>query len=338
MKTCRPLTVMLIAPVVMLLLGGVPAQAEPNGKLKVFVLAGQSNMVGYGQLKEGALPKQKAGTMQHYVKANPDAYGHLVKDDGSPVVRDDVWVVNFTHKKPKGNAKAKATGYLTAGFGMDENHIGPEFGFGMVLGDHYKDPVLIIKCAWGGRSLGHNFLPPSAADYPKPQKDGDKGYQYAQTVQLTRQVLADLKKYFPHYDGKGYELVGFGWHQGWNDRVNQDRVDAYARNLEHFIKDIRKDLGVPHLPFVIANTGMGGDSAGPGGTKLMEDQLSLADASKYPQFEGNVGAVDTRPFQRPREASPSRQGFHWFRNWETYYLIGQGMGRKMVELIDRASP
>lgn len=310
------------------------AHAESNGKVKVFILAGQSNMVGYGQVKEGGLANQKAGTMESYLRANPDAYGHLVNDDGTHVVRDDVWVVNFTHKKPKGKAKVKTAGWLTTGFGLDEYHIGPEYGFGMVLGDHYDDPVLIIKCAWGGRSLSPHFLPPSAGDYPKPEKDGDIGYQYAETVRLVKDVLANLDKHFPDYDGNGYELVGFGWHQGWNDRVNQERVEAYAKNLEHFIKDMRKDLDAPERPFVIANTGMGGHSANPQATKLMEAQLSLADAKKYPAFEGNVGAVDTRPFQRPREQSPSKQGYHWFRNWETYFLIGDAMGKKMVQLLD----
>jgi alpha-galactosidase len=104
--------------------------------------------------------------------------------------------------------------------------------------------------------------------------------------------------------------------------------------MENFIKDIRRDLGVAKLPFVIANTGMGGheiEAARP--LKLMEDQLSMADPAKYPDFAGNVGAVDTRDFQRKREDSPSKQGYHWFRNWETYYLIGEGMGKKMIELL-----
>lgn len=325
------------AVVVLLVLSvtGTTAQAESNGKLKVFILAGQSNMVGYGQLRARNKTAGDVGTMVHYVKQNPDAYGHLVNDDGSHVVRDDVWVVNFNHRELKGKQKVQATGWLTTGFGMNDEHIGPEYGFGMVLGEYYEDPVLIIKCAWGGRSLAHNFLSPSAEQYPKPEKDGDKGYQYAQTIRLTKDVLANLKKHFPDYDGNGYELVGFGWHQGWNDRTKQDRVDAYAANLEHFITDIRKDLNAPNLPFVIANTGMGGNDASERATKLMNDQLSLADPAKYPAFKGNVGVVDTRPFQRPREQSPSKQGFHWFRNWETYYLIGHGMGKKMISLLEK---
>ena len=218
-----------------------------NGKLKVFILAGQSNMVGFGQVK-GDSP----GTMESYLKSNPKAYGKLVDAAGKPVVRDDVWIVNLSYKGKE------QQGWLTVGYGGSEGHIGPEYGFGFEVGNYYEDPVLLIKCAWGGRSLSHNFLPPSSEKYPTPQKDGDKGYQYAETVRIVKEVTGNLKKYYPSYTGKGYEIVGFGWHQGWNDRINQKAVDVYEQNLVNFIKDMRKDLGVPGLPFVIANTGMGG--------------------------------------------------------------------------------
>lgn len=114
----------------------------------------------------------------------------------------------------------------------------------------------------------------------------------------------------------------------------------YADNMENFINDIRKDLGIEELPFVIANTGMGGWTIPDNARykkkveKLMDDQMSMADAKKYPKFKGNVAALETRDFQRPREESPSRQDYHWFRNWETLYLIGTGMGDAMVGLLD----
>jgi len=138
---------------------------------------------------------------------------------------------------------------------------------------------------------------------------------------------------------KSYEIVGFGWHQGWNDRIDQKAVDAYEKNLENLIHDLRKDLGVEKLPFVVANTGMGGwDIVGSYKAKvekLMEAQLAVADPEKYPAFKGNVAGVETRGFQRSREESPSKQDFHWLRNWETLYLIGKGMGDSMVGLLTK---
>ncbi|MGJ8695704.1 MAG: sialate O-acetylesterase [Verrucomicrobiaceae bacterium] len=301
------------------------APIPANGKLKIFILSGQSNMVGFGQLKG------EAGTMEGCLKSKPKDFRHLVDKNGSAVIRDDVWIVNISQ------ADNKQQGWLTTGYGATKEHIGPEYGFGFTIGDHFEDPVLLIKSAWGGRSLFQNFLSPGAEDYPKPQKDGDKGFHFAEVVRHVKAITGDLKTYYPDYDEKGFELVGFGWHQGWNDRINQAAVDAYEKNMVHFVKDMRKALGVENLPFVIANTGMGGWDI-PARykakvEKLMEAQLALADPQKYPAFKGNVAGVETRDFQRTLEESPSKQEYHWMRNWETYYLIGTSMGQKMMGLL-----
>ena len=305
------------------------SNAPANGKLKIFILAGQSNMVGFGQLTGSP------GTMETYVQLNPDKYGKLVDQNGNHVKRDDVWIVNISQQGKE------QQGWLTTGYGASAEHIGPEYAFGFMVGDYFEDPVLIIKSSWGGRSLVHNFLSPSSEDYPKPQKDGDKGFHYAEILRHIKEITGNLKKYYPHYDGKGYEIAGFGWHQGWNDRINAASVDAYESNMVNFVKDIRKDLGIERLPFVIANTGMGGWDIPQNARykkrveKLMDAQLALADDQKYPQFAGNVAGVETRDFQRKQEESPSKQGYHWMRNWETYYLIGESMGKKMISLIKK---
>jgi hypothetical protein len=324
MTTRHTLNRWILSLVLALPLGAAAEAVPANGKLKIFVLSGQSNMVGFGQVK-GA-----PGTMESCVKANAKDYGRLVDKNGKPVVRDDVWIVNIS------NPDKTQQGWLTTGYGASEEHIGPEYGFGFAVGDYYEDPVLLIKSAWGGRSLFHNFLSPSSAKYPKPEKDGDMGFQYAEVIRHVKEITGDLKKYYPDYDGKGYELVGFGWHQGWNDRINQQAVDAYESNLVNLIKDVRKDLGVPKLSFVVANTGIGGwelpDRYRAKVEKHVTAQLAPGDAKKYPEFVGNFAGVETRDFQRTREESPSGQEFHWNRNWETLYLIGKGMGDAMVGL------
>ncbi len=332
---------MLVTALVLLAAAGSLAAAEPaprkqpaNGKLKIFILAGQSNMVGFGTVASAPnATTPTPGTMDACVKSKPKDYGHLIDKAGKPVVRDDVWIVDLSY------ADKQRSGWLTTGYGASADHIGPEYAFGFAVGDYYEDPVLLIKSAWGGRSLFLNFLPPSAEQYPKPTKDGDKGFQYAEILRHVKEITGDLKKHFPSYAGKGYEIVGFGWHQGWNDRINQTAVDAYESNLVHLIKDIRKDLGVANMPFVIANTGIGGwdiPEKAPYKVRVekhMMAQLAPADATKYPQFKGNVAAIETRGFMRKAEESPSKQEFHWNRNWETYYLIGKSMGDAMVGLL-----
>lgn len=327
MSIHRLLLATLVSAVTLGVSSAAPPSRPADGKLKIFILSGQSNMVGFGQVKGDA-----PGTMQSCVKGNPKDYGHLVDAKGEPMTRDDVWLVDLSYQDKQ------RQGWLTTGFGATADHIGPEYGFGFEVGDYYEDPVLIIKSAWGGRSLVHNFLPPSAGNYPKPEKDGDAGFQYAETLRHVKEITGNLKKYYPDYSGKGWEIAGFGWHQGWNDRIDQKAVDAYESNLVHLIKDLRKDLGVSNMPFVIANTGIGGWTIPESAPykkkveKLMDVQLAVADATKYPDFKGNVAGVETRGFQRTREQSPSGQEFHWLRNWETLYLIGKSMGDSMVGL------
>ena len=58
------------------------------------------------------------------------------------------------------------------------------------------------------------------------------------------------------------------------------------------------------------------------------------DKGKYPEFKGNVKAIDARPFWRGREVSPSGQGYHYNHNAETYMEVGNALGRAMAELLN----
>ncbi len=283
---------------------------EPRGPVKVFVLAGQSNMEGQGMIRG-----EKPGTLESLLKdpASAPHFKHLVDAQGKWVVRDDVWIWYLGR-----------TGGLTVGYSPKEDAIGPELQFGHLMGDACESPVLLIKTAWGGKSLAKDFRPPSAG--------GEVGPFYTQMLGHVKEVLANLKTLFPRYDGQGYEIAGFGWHQGWNDRVNQAYNDEYERNLTHFIRDVRKDLGVPKLPFVIAETGMTGpEEKHPRALSLMKAQAAVAEV---PEFKGNVAFVGTKDFWRPAEASPANQGYHWNRNAETYFLIGDAMGKAMLKLLE----
>ncbi|MCU0918568.1 MAG: sialate O-acetylesterase [Planctomycetes bacterium] len=101
--------------------------------------------------------------------------------------------------------------------------------------------------------------------------------------------------------------------------------------MARFIRDMRTDLGVPSLPFVIAETGMNGpEETHPRALSLMKAQAAVAERS---EFKGNVAFVGTRAFWRPQDQSPNAQGYHWNSNAETYYLIGEAMGEAMKRLV-----
>jgi len=279
-----------------------PAKVLAEEPLKVFILAGQSNMQGQGELTDGA-----QGNLQYMVDTDPDTFGHL-KDGGDWVVRDDVWI---SYARTDTNI---LRGGLTVGLGAANDTIGPELQFGHVMGDYYSGQVLLIKTAWGGKSLAVDFRPPSSGwSIDPPVAVGDQGYYYQKMLTEVATALANLSTDFG-YTGPDPEIIGFGWHQGWNDRVNQTYNDEYEQNMENFINDIRSSehgFGIPKLPFVIATTGMSGwGETHPRALSLMEAQLAMADANTYPEFEGNVAVVETRDFYRPPEESPANQGYH----------------------------
>lgn len=112
--------------------------------VKVFILAGQSNM-------EGKAPNELFEHQATDAKTK-DLFAHLRRDN-QWVERDDVFIKYLNRKGP-----------LTIGYGSP-GRTGAELEFGTMLGDHFEEPVLLVKAAWGGHALYKQFRSPSAA-YP----------------------------------------------------------------------------------------------------------------------------------------------------------------------------
>jgi alpha-galactosidase len=299
------------------------AEASP---LKVFILAGQSNMEGHAEVRTF-----------DYIGKDPltaPILREMRNPDGTPRVCDKVWMSYLTGPYD-GSANGEGLGKLTAGFGArgdqptkDGGKIGPEFTFGIYMEKELKEPILIIKTAWGGRSLNTEFRPPSAGQYKLPkeiqelwdkhpqgahgipkaedrkkwqdEKDAASGVFYRMMIEHVKKVLADPKRVCPEYDEKaGYEVAGFVWLQGFNDLVDgttypgpdqPGKYDVYSDLLAKFIRDVRKDLSVPKMPFVIGVLGVDGES------KNVNFRKAMAAPAAMPEFKGNVVAVETAPF------------------------------------------
>lgn len=306
------------------------ATAPAAAPVQVFILAGQSNMEGQGCIQAEPKRNEGRGSLEFAVKnpATAPRFKHLVDRDGKWITRDDVWISYLDRRGP-----------LTVGYGAKPDLIGPELGFGVVVGEATGAPVLLIKCAWGGKSLAVDFRPPSsgALPYALGKKEQEQiagnpdvvGHYYREILSRTSNALAHVKDLVPGSDGR-YEIAGFGWHQGWNDRINDKFNAEYEANMANLIRDLRQALGVPALPVVIAETGMSGrEEMHPRALSLMKAQAAVAE---HPEFKGNVAFVGTRDFWRPKEQSPSGQAYHWNNNAETYYLIGDAMGAAMTRL------
>ena len=88
-------------------------------------------------------------------------------------------------------------------------------------------------------------------------------------------------------------MAGFVWFQGWNDMINAEYTAEYTTNLTHFIRDVRKDLKAPKLPFVIGQMGVDGTKANPGVKRFKDAQAAVM---HVPEFKGNVALVKTDVF------------------------------------------
>jgi hypothetical protein len=311
---------------------------DPNG-VQVFILAGQSNMVGHGKAEDGNGNVPGAIGCLRYLAVNDTAnYGHLLVNPANPATsawktRTDVKV--WWRDSEIGTSRAVIKGDLKIGYSQSRNTTwyGPEYGFGWQVGEHFTDkPVLIVKVAWGGKSLHTDFRPPSAT-----ARGGVIGPYYTGMIEYVRDCLGNLATEFPAAQnpefaavGHRYRIAGFGWHQGWNDRVDATASAAYELNLVDFINDIRAEFGSPGLPVSITTTGMDPPA---NYTAVELAQLAMANAVKYPQFQNNVRVTDTRPFWRVASVSPSNFGYHWNHNGESQFLNGTAMGRKMLELL-----
>lgn len=317
-------TLTIILTTVFLAAGSL--EAKP---MKVFILAGQSNMEGPANV-----------STFDYIGDDPATaplLGMMRGADGKPATADGAWISYLTGA---GENNFTISGKITAGYGsmwgMDPSKpgdkIGPEFTFGLHMDAAYDEPVLIIKAAWGGKSLHTDFRSPGAGPYVMPketeevwdkhpqgahgipkaedrpkwhaEKTAATGVYYRLMKEHVKNVLADPKQFVPEYDpAQGFEIAGFIWFQGFNDMVDSqvyprhdqaDRYATYTELLAHFIRDVRKDFNAPEMPFVIGVMGVGGMKDQSSG--MVAFRNAMAAPAAMPEFKGNVIAVETAPF------------------------------------------
>lgn len=307
----------IFLPLITLFAVGFSQGAEKP--LKVFILAGQSNMQGHAHVR----------TFEH-LGMDPETVPLLEKmqnEDGTPRGIENVWISSI------GSSDSEKVGQLTAGYGSEARgpKIGPEFTFGIFAEEALDQPILLIKTAWGGKSIHTDFRSPGAGSYvfseqqienfkkkgksleeAQKEKAEATGHYYRLMTDHVKNVLSDIGRVYPDYDeSAGYELAGFVWFQGWNDMVDSGTYpnrgkaggyDAYSEVLAHFIRDVRKDLNAPKMPFVIGVLGVGGpvEKYGPKQQRYADThrnfRMAMAAPAKLPEFEGNVTAVLTENY------------------------------------------
>jgi len=294
------------------------ALPDPDGKeadmskpVQVFILMGQSNMLGFGntgQLKGVAAEK----------------YPYLVDDAGEWNVRKDVRNVFFCM------AKQRYNDWLTAENGNGSGKFGPEIGIGNYLGHAIDAPVMILKSCVGNRALGWDLLPPSAVGTGKDGRsyEGDSessnrkvkennggwyaGLQYDQDVGAAQDALRNLADYYP--GATKYEVAGFFWWQGCSE--GKGSIENYDKNLAFLFSDLKKDFNAPNAKFVLATLGEHDENA-----TLSQKMFTFAKADK-----------DAEVFYSKPVSKGGSCG-HYGGDAETYMNVGEGMGKAMVELL-----
>lgn len=267
---------------------------------RVFLLAGQSNMEGQAVADlDGRDYNDGKGTLRSLLADAKAArrYSRLARP------RRDVRV----WYRPE-NAAAKA-GTLDFGFTPygERHHFGPELAFGNVVGSS-----LLVKCAWGGKSLYRDFRPPTS---------GGEGPYY-------RRMIDDVKSALQS-ERRPCQIAGFVWWHGWNDGIDPRRaIPEYADNLVHLVEDVRRELDAPHTPAVIGEMTGPWIDAPPEWEALRRAQREAAARLDHAVF------VPTRTFVRKPEDSPNpTHGHHEFGNAETYLLVGEALGKGMKRLL-----
>lgn len=327
--------------------------------VKVFLLVGQSNMEGKGHPRH-------LDTYRNDPLIKP-TYDRL-KDGDEWRVRDDVWITYPT------KFRGARHGALTIGYGTKEPEtFGPEFGFGHTVGDALKEPVALIKIAWGGKSLAVDFRPPSAPpteaeleerleriQRKKPNATledvrNEYGHYYREMVRHAKEELAALGERFPQLKGHSIELAGFVWHQGFNDVINRQlkerRYVDYTNWLAAFIRDVRQDLTAPDLPFVIGELSTGGIP------NRGDFQIAQANVAKLEEFQETVKFVPTAEYYDTKaqelfekgywkgtdeqkaqwEAVGNDRPYHYLGSGKTYYLKGIAFGNAALELLGHSA-
>lgn len=315
-----------------------PAVAQET-PVKVYILMGQSNMVG-----SGTVSGNTDGTLEYAVHTK-GLYPYLSDGGSGWSTRNDVRNVRVMSSalNPMGVHNNE---WMTV---PGTSKIGPEFGIGHALGNALSEPVMILKSAIGNRSLGWDLLPPGSEQFQDgaytyagygdspdrwltgttPDPIGwQAGIQYDGDVRNAKAVLDNLGAY--HDGATEYEVAGFFWWQGDKDRYNAVHAARYEQNLVKLIDQLRIDFDAPNAPFVAATLGQTALGATGNEGLILDAQLAVdGDSGSYTQHRGNVSTVYTHPLSLGGASNS-----HYNNNAETYMNVGEAMGQAMVALIE----
>lgn len=196
---------------------------------KIFILIGQSNMVGYG-----------------YNSELPDS---LTRDF------DNIYIYNSSSTIDNMNFRSSHWEKIAPGHGVDmsftdnkyvlSDRFGIELSFAKSLRNKYKNSNIgLIKYAKGATILGEH------ENYDSWNPDSNITNQYDYLKLSINDALSNIDI---NNDGikDEIEICGVLWLQGESDAKFENLAYAYEDNLQKFIKKLRSDFGLHKVPFLI---------------------------------------------------------------------------------------
>lgn len=206
----------------------------------IWLLAGQSNMQGVGNLANASDPHP-------LVHVYSMAYSWRIAKDPLHVLvesPDPVHCGNITEEERPAKIKQAYTGIKGAGLGLP---------FALEMVKRTGRPIGLIASAHGGTSM-------TQWDPDLKDKGGESLYG-----SMFKQVMS-----------AGGRIRGVLWYQGESD-ASKDPQPLYKERMRKFVSALRRDLGNPNLPFYYVQIGrFVVDNPDPTyWNKLQNDQLEL---------------------------------------------------------------
>jgi len=287
---------------------------------KVFLIAGDDNVEGFGRLQqlEELLNNEKFAASDEALK-----YAHL-RDPNTKewTGRKDVFVAyeRERHKPLQGPLNMHDYG------GLPDESFGPEVEMGHVLGNALDEPVILVKAGWSQKSLGHDFLPPSAS--------GFTGFQWVRTVDAVKDAIKNADKIIGSraYRNGRAELAGVVWWHGYSDMVHADYRKNYRSNLEHLLQDLRHTFGQPRLPIVVGELGGSGTNPSTWETEMRGYQKEVCSLKKFNQ---TTAYVETAKYVHRRDSHKIDNNVHYYGRGDTMIEIGNSFAVELLSLMNR---
>ncbi len=344
--------------------------AENPNTLKVYLLAGQSNMEGQAYTYDSTYTDGwNVTTMEFLLSGTPASTNYLNNMPASTYTfkshlnsswlppRNDVWGVHYKSSNgtvknilPSNNQADIVSGIqpMQPGFGVGTNFgsmIGAELSMGVQLGDALQGPVFLFKSDKGGTDLAYDWRPPSAT-----ARKGSVGANYTHTINQFKALLnaldsdiADDGKLNAYNDATGYQVCGFVWFQGWNTTNGGDHGDPsqystalkmaeYQQNLVDLVNDVRaSDLRIPNdLGAIIVESSDQSDELNASRGAAVT-QLNAADANSA-VFLGTDGMIGENWGNNEHGVPFSTGwGYHFNARPENFLEIGWKIGQAAID-------